>query len=131
MRPHHNAVAVSPGCEILHKCVTGFAELHPDMVASALDVTNASNSIQRQHCLEAVRRLRAEPAPFVQRWYNRGSTYVHCDLEGALHEVALDEKLYHVKPEKMCFGTSCRFRISIFSESHALQTRRSSLTSMQ
>ena len=91
LAPHQHVVAVSAGCETVHKCVTVIAEQDPDIVVSALDVTNAFNSIQRLHSPEAIRRMRPELARFVELWYNRGSAYVYRDAEGVLHEVLANE----------------------------------------
>ena len=45
----------------------------------------------RVRCLEAVRRLRPELAPFVELWYNRASAYVYRDADGALHGIPANE----------------------------------------
>ena len=87
LQPHQHAVSTSAGCETVHKCVTAMTELEPDLVVSALDVTNAFNSIQRLHCLATVRRMRPEIARFVELWYDRESAYYYRDSEGALHRI--------------------------------------------
>ena len=60
MCPHQFAVVVPAGCETVHKGVEALAELEDDVVASALDVKNAFNFIQKLPCLPAVRRLRLD-----------------------------------------------------------------------
>eukprot|EP00973_Karenia_brevis_P050268 6976389-Karenia_brevis.AAC.1 len=66
LKAHQYAVAVGAGCETVHKCVSAIVDSDSDVVVTALDVQNAYNSIQRLHCLQAVRRYRPELARFVE-----------------------------------------------------------------
>ena len=83
LAPHQFAVAVGAGCETIHKSVSALAELDADLVVSAVDVTNAFNSILRARCLAAVRALRPELVRFVELWYGRSSAYLFRDELGA------------------------------------------------